>query len=370
MSVSVPRSSPLASARLTIDRAALAANYRIFCDLAAPGCRVAGVIKADGYGLGVDQVLATLENQGCPFYYVATPDEALHLRSLTRKPVAVLGGIYPGAEDEFIHHNLIPVLNTPEDLTRWREQAHTHEIPLPAILHLDTGMNRLGLSAEESAALQPDEFEGLNILYVMSHFTSADNAASPATKRQFDEFSARTDALPAFKKSLCNSAGAFRNPAYHGDQIRPGMALYGLNPTPETDNPMQPVVRLSARILQVRSVKKGQTIGYNETYSFDKNTRTATVALGYADGFLRSLSSGAAPCGHLYYNGIACPVIGRVSMDAVTVDLTPLASLPVQGDMIEVIGPHQDADALASAAGTIGYEILTDLGRRYHRDYL
>jgi len=167
------------------------------------------------------------------------------------------------------------------------------------------------------------------------------------------------------KKSLSNSSGAFRLPEHRGDMIRPGMALYGLNPTPEETNPMRPVVTLHARVLQTRSVKKGETAGYGAAHRFEKDTVTATVALGYADGFLRSLSRG----GVLYFNGTACPVVGRVSMDLVIVDVGQAVSPPRPGDALEVIGPNQDADALAADAGTIGYEILTALGRRYRRVY-
>ncbi len=360
---------PTAPALLTVDLGALAANYRYFCDLAAPGAAVAGVIKADGYGLGMPKVLAALENQDCPFYFVATPDEALAVRALTKKPVAVLGGLYHGAEDSYVHHRLVPVLNSLEEIGRWQEQAQEREIPLPAIIHIDTGMNRLGLGPDEVAALHaaPDRMAGLDVLYFMSHFACADEAGHDMTAAQHDSFIQATAPFPQIKKSLANSSGACRSPDYHFDLLRPGMALYGLNPAPEQDNPMQPVVTLQTRILQVRTAAKGSTAGYGATYRFEKEAQLATVALGYADGILRSLSSSGAA---LYYNGTACPLVGRVSMDLVIADITALDPVPPPGAFMDVIGPQQDADILAAAAGTIGYEILTGLSPRYQRRYI
>lgn len=357
-----------ASAWLSIDLAALAANYRLFKNMAGATRPVAGVIKADGYGLGVARVLAALENENCPFYFVATLEEALTIRPLTQKPVAVLGGLYHGAEQDYIHHHIVPVLNSLDDITRWQHQAAARNLALPCVLHFDTGMNRLGLGAAEAATLRDDpaRLGGLAVLYAMSHFACADDRDHPLTRRQYERFLEVTAPFPGFRRSLANSSGAFRSDAYHLDMLRPGMALYGLNPTPETANPMKPVVRLDARILQIRTVQPGETVGYSATYRFDKNALVATAALGYADGFLRSLGDGQAS---VYYRGVACPVIGRVSMDAVSVDVTRLDPAPAAGESFEILGSHQDADTLAAAAGTIGYEILTSLGRRYHRIY-
>ncbi len=363
------QANPKASAWLMIDRAALAENYRIFCNKVGESCSVAGVIKANAYGLGVNQIVATLENATCPFYYVATLEEALQIRKLTEKPVAVFGGLFHGGEADYIHEAIIPVLNSLEEITRWQALAAQHGISLPAIVHFDTAMNRLGLGADEAALLAEIQqlTDGLHILYSMSHFASADEPDRPLSEAQAARFDEVTKAaLPWARKSLANSSGIFRSPRFHLDQVRPGMALYGLNPVPGQTNPMRPVVSLYARVLQVRNVKKGDSAGYGETYRFDKDSRTATVALGYADGFLRSLTNR----GKLYYNGAPCLIRGRVSMDTVIVDVSDIADGPQAGEIMEVIGPHQDADTLAADAGTIGYEILTDLGSRYHRTYL
>lgn len=357
-----------ASAWLTVDLGAIAANYDLFRNMAGPGCLTAAVVKADAYGLGAGQVVAALENCGCPFYFVATLDEALHLRRLTAKPVAVLGGPYRGAEDEYVAARLMPVLNSLADIESWRGTAERHQVPLPALVHFDTGMNRLGLGPDEAARLRddPEAAEGLAVPYVMSHFACADETDHPMTARQCALFLEAAALFPAAGKSLANSSGVFRSESYRFDMIRPGMALYGLNPTPEAANPMMPVVRLEARVLQVRTVRKGESAGYGATFRFEKDARTATVALGYADGFLRSLGTR----GVLYWNGGRCPIAGRVSMDTVIVILGDTGPEPRPGEAMEVIGPAQDADALAVAAGTIGYEILTGLGSRYHRRYV
>jgi len=348
-----------APAFLRIDLAAVAANYSIIKNKVGPDCVVAGVIKADAYGLGMAKIWTALENAGCPFYFVATPDEAFALRHLTQKPIAVFGGVFRGAEEDFVRHNIIPVLNTMDDMERWRDAARTREVSLPAILHFDTGMNRLGFTS------LPDNIDdkNLDIKIVMSHFACADEKGHPLTAQQFSRFQTIATHFPHAQKSIAGSSGVFRSASYACDMVRPGLALYGLNPTPEVKNPMRPVVSLSARILQVKKIPAGETVGYGASFRADKEINVATVALGYADGILRSLSNKGA----LYYEGQACPVIGRISMDAVTVDMG--THMPASGTMLEVIGPHQSADDLAESAGTIGYEILTSLGARYHRVY-
>jgi alanine racemase len=198
----------------------------------------------------------------------------------------------------------------------------------------------------------------------MSHFACADESESAMTAEQAQRFDKIAAAFPGTIRSLANSSGVFRNNSYHYDLVRPGMAMYGLNPTPEAGNPMQPTVSLAVRLLQVRDAAKGETVGYGASHKLKKNARIGTVALGYADGFLRSGSGKAT----LYYEGAACPVVGRVSMDLVTVDLG--ATDAVAGHSLEVLGPDQDADTLAESLGTIGYEVLTGLGRRWGRHYI
>jgi alanine racemase len=348
---------------LTIDLAALAANYDIFRKKAGKGCEVAGVIKADGYGLGMKPVAKALSQAGCKDFFVVTLEEAISLREFLATPrITVLGGLYRGAEGLYQEHNLIPAIGSLEELKR----AAGHEV----MLHFDTGMNRLGFGADETQILLNDKnlLGRVTVSGAMTHFACADEKNHTMNESQYEKFKAVAAHFPEARKSLSNSSGAFRDKKYHFDLLRPGMALYGLNPTPEVKNPMKPVVKLEVRVLQTRAVSKNETAGYNATYAFDKDSTVATVALGYADGFLRSLSGK----GYLFWQGHPLPIRGRVSMDLTIVDLgsLPENKRPKPGDMLEVLGEHQSADDLATLAGTIGYEILTSLKSRYERVYV
>lgn len=325
------------------------------------GAEVAGVLKADAYGTGVVPVFKTLLGEGCRRFFVATPDEAAQLRGIDGAcEILVLGGLYKGAEDFYIAHNITPILNCESDLERWKSAAVKAGKVLSCALHFDTGMNRLGFapSAEINAS-------GLDVRFIMTHFACSDEKDHSMNEAQAKTFAEIAKRWPDTPKSLCNSSGLFRNKDWHYDIVRPGFALYGGNPTPETNNPVRSVVSLNTRVLQTRNVRRGESAGYGATHVFEKDTRTATVALGYADGFLRSGSSRAK----LYWNGAACPVVGRVSMDLVIVDIGHLPHPPQEGEWMEVLGPHQDIDALAADLGTIGYEVLTSLGSRYARHY-
>ncbi len=352
-----------ASSRLIISIDALRENYRQLTGAVDNyQCKVAGIVKANAYGLGIEDILPVLESENCPFYFVATPDEGLKVRHYTQKPVAVLNGLFHGAESLYVQHNLTPVLNSPDDLERWRNMGLVQNNRLPAILHFDTGMNRLGFKEKN----HPENLDGITPTAIISHFACADEKDHPMTKAQFSAFMAIAEKYIHYGSilSLSNSSGLFRDNRYHFNMVRPGMALYGLNPTPETANPMNPVVSLEAKVLQVQEVNAGETVGYAASFTAPKNTKTATISIGYADGFLRSGSNKAT----LYWQGHPCPVLGRISMDLVSVDLGHISGPhPVPGDWLEVIGPHQSVDTLASKAGTIGYEILTSLGSRCER---
>lgn len=355
---------------LTIDLRALADNYRLFQKLAGPSCSVAGIVKANAYGLGLEEVVRVLDGLSCPQYFVATIQEALDAKRVTNAPVAVLNGLQTAEQaHEYLSRDIMPVLNALHDIRIWQDAVKQADlaVPPPAIIHFDTGMNRLGLTPDETKTLleDPDILEGLNVHTIMSHLSCADEENHKLTNSQYEDFCKIAACFPDARKSLANSSGLFRSPDYHFDMVRPGMALYGLNPTPEKDNPVKQIVSLYRPVLQVRPVRKGETAGYGATYRFEQDTVTATVAVGYADGFLRCLGNK----GTLYYNGKPCPVIGRVSMDLTTIDLGP-GSNAGPGDMVEIIGPHQSPDKLASDAGTIGYEILTSLGSRYMRRYI
>ena len=356
----------IAAAELTIDLAAIAANWRRLAAL-HPGATGAAV-KADAYGLGAGRVGPVLFGAGCRHFFTAHLAEALALKPLLPGAMlAVLHGILPGEEPAFAAHGLVPVLTGLADIARWRETARRLGRKLPAILHADTGMSRLGISPAELAALRADTalLEGIELAFVMSHLISPELPRSPTNPLQLERFRAVRRQFPQIPASLANSAGMFLGPEYLADLPRPGAALYGLNPTPGRPNPMRPVVRLTARILSVREIGAGETVGYNATWRAARTSRIATVAAGYADGMLRSLSGNATA----RFDGRPVPLVGRVSMDLTTFDVTDHpAARP--GDTLELIGAAHDADALAAEAGTSGYEILTSLGRRYRRRYL
>lgn len=366
--MSVVSALDTASSHLTIDLNALADNYRQFQAVANEVCAIAGVIKANAYGLGAEQVFHKLKCLDCPQFFVATLDEALTLRAIDKTtPIAVLGGLFTGAENAYIEHNITPVLNSPFDIENWVLCARNNDKKLPAFIHFDTGMNRLGLSADEAERLINDQtaLNSLDVQLIMSHFVCADDRKDPLTQVQADRFAAIAAHFPNAQKSLANSPGLYADNAYHYDIARPGYALYGGNPTPHLKNPMQPVVHLKSRVLQIRAAKKGESAGYAASYVFEKDTKIATIALGYADGFLRSGSNKAK----LYCHDKPCDVLGRVSMDLISIDVDHIEGIK-QGDWVEVLGHNQGVDELAKAAGTIGYEILTNLGARYKRHYI
>ncbi len=350
---------------LTIDLDAVAANYRLLADRSAPA-RTAAAVKAEAYGLGLAPVARTLWSTGCRTFFVATVDEGVALRAiLDEAEICVLNGLIAGPAALFRDHDLIPVLNDLGQIEGWRQFCREAG-PLPAAVHVDTGMCRLGLPPDEFdiLAAEPERLDGVECRYLMSHLACGEELANPMNAAQRDAFDASVVCLPGPVASLANSAGIFLGPGWHFGMTRPGAALYGLAPQKARRNPMNPVVRLEAKILQIRDVDTPQTVGYGATHRVTGRTRIATVGVGYADGYLRSLSGrGAAWIGEL-----AVPVIGRVSMDLITLDITRVPEAR-PGTMVELIGPHHDVDALAGDAGTIGYEILTSLGRRYRRRY-
>jgi alanine racemase len=356
----------LAPTSLEIDLDAIAANWRLL-DAMHPG-ETGAAVKADAYGLGAEHVAPALLAAGCRNFFVAHLSEALAIRPrLPGAMLAVLHDILPGEAPVFVAHNLTPVLTSLGGAKLWREEAGRRDRKLPAILHADTGMSRLGMSPAEMAAIENDPtlLAGIDVKILLSHLISSEIPGAESNFAQLQRFNALRLKFPAAKTSLANSSGMFLDLSFQADLARPGAALYGLNPTPGAKNPMHPVVRLSARILQIRTIEPGETVGYNATWTARRRSRIATVAAGYADGFLRSLSNRATA----RFDGHPVPLVGRVSMDLATFDVTDhQAAQP--GETLELIGPTHDADAVAAEAGTNGYEILTSLGRRYQRRYL
>lgn len=372
-----------AAAILTIDLGAVVANWRLLRDRLRPGAGLGAAVKANAYGLGAREVTAALAEAGCRSFFVATIEEGIEVRAVLAAgteaaarsaAVYVLNGPLRGADEALIAHRLTPVLNSLDDVTAWSAAARRREARLPAALHVDTGMARLGLPADELARLvdDPDLLAGIAPVLVMSHLACADQPEHPLNERQRQALGRALAALtpvlaPARPLvSLANSAGIFLGHAYHFDLARPGAALYGVQPLAGGPNPMRPVVTLRARILQVRTVAPPATVGYGATYAVVQPSRIATVAVGYADGYLRSLSNrGRATVG-----AFEVPLIGRVSMDLITVDVSAVpAAIACPGACVELIGASQTVDSVAERAGTIGYEILTALGSRYARVY-
>jgi alanine racemase len=324
---------------------------------------VAAVVKADAYGLGAAPVARALHAAGCTHFFVAHPSEGEALRdALGSAPmIAVLDGFAPGA-----HPRLTPVLNSLADV-----RAHAAHADAAgggrAILHLDTGMSRLGLDAAEAEALiaDPAPLARLDLAFVMTHLACADEPEHPLNAAQAARFEALCARLPPLPRSLANSSGIFLGPRFASDLARPGAALYGLNPTPGAPNPMESVVTLEVPVLQVREIAAGETVGYGAAWTAPGPARIATCAEGYADGWRRALSGK----GFGVLHGRRAPLVGRVSMDLTTFDVTDIPEARA-GDMIRLLGPEQDADAVATLAGTIGYEVLTSLGRRFTRVHL
>ena len=357
-----------AGGRLTVDLKAIADNYRAL-DAKASASTAAAVIKADAYGLGAQRVGAALAAVGCRDFFVAHLSEALSVRETLPADARlyVLNGLQPGAEAACAASGVIPVINSLEQARRW---AWSGGGGRPAALQIDSGMARLGISGPDVVALAADKalLDRLSIKLIMSHLACADEPGRPANRLQAERFRLMAAHLPPAPLSLANSGGVGLGEAFHMDLVRLGVSLYGVDAAPGADPSMTPVVQLSARVIQVRSVRAGDGVGYGLDYARDTPGDIATIAVGYADGWPRSLSGR----GKAYFRGVALPIAGRVSMDSITLDVTALSERGIKlelGDEVELLGPHQNLAAVAADAGTIPYEILTGLGRRFHRSY-
>lgn len=365
-------SVPETGGTLTIDLAAIEANWRTLCrEIRTVEC--AAVVKADGYGLGLEDVAARLVQAGCKTFFVADLSEARRLRTCARDAaIYVLSGFIAEHGMSFIDVAARPVINSTTELAEWDAFVAQQNWRGGAALHVDTGMNRLGIPPDEAAALAPrTQTQNHGITLVMSHLACADTPAHPLNAAQIRTFTEIRSLFRGIPASLANSSGIFLGDSAHCDLARPGAALYGVNPTPGRTNPMQAVVELAGRVLQIRNVEKGASVGYGATWTAKRASRVAVAALGYADGVPRAASS--AERGHQAVASIAgqrCPIVGRISMDLIALDITDLPEGSVRrGDMAIFIGDGITIDDLAAAAGTIGYEILTHLGPRCHKVY-
>ena len=359
-----PRHAPC---QLIIDLAALRENYRILSRQAAPA-RVSAVVKYNAYSLGMVPVIRALWDEGCRTFFTAQLDEGLQVReALPDAEVCVLNGLIAGEEQVYLGNSLTPTLNDPGQLERWSGFCSKTGRKLPAALHFDTGMSRLGFAPAEYRALaeQPVMLEGVDIRYLLSHLACAEQADHPMNITQRDEFARVIRAFPGITHSLAASSGVFLGSDWHFGMVRCGVALYGGNPNLAAPNPMRQVVKLKGKILQIREIDAPETVGYGALYTAPDRKRIATIGAGYADGYPRRLSDQAV----VLYEGQALPVVGRVSMDLTTVDVTDAPGVVV-GDMLDLIGPGQDINDLAVQADTIPYEILTSLGARFERVYV
>lgn len=352
---------------LTVDLSAIADNYRLL-KKQLKNAECACVVKSNAYGLGVEEVAKTLLRAGAGKFFVATIDEAVNLRQILQsKDIYIFHGFLKGQESALIENRLVPVLNSIEQVINWADYSKKTNLKMPCIIHIDTGMNRLGLSNNElDEFIEKNLQDYLDIKYIMSHLACADVKDHPLNKKQLDEISRISKCFSGIPISFSNSFGVFLGKNYHFDLARPGMALYGLNPTPDRENPMKTTAFLSSKIIQIREIDTPSCVGYGATCELPAGARVATLPVGYADGYLRSLGNSA----FCYFKKHKLPVVGRVSMDLIMVDISNVPNGQINvGDEIEIMGKNISADDLAKTAGTIGYEILTRLGARYKRFY-
>lgn len=367
-----------AQAILTIDLGALVANWRLIAARVAPA-RCAAVVKADAYGIGIEAAVPALAAAGCTVFFVAHPSEGRRVRAcLASRPnieIYVLNGLLPGPDylATYLAYDLRPVLGSLAEFDLWMQSAPPGA-PQPAI-HVDTGMNRLGLAPSEALALAARMATGeaaCKAALLISHFAASEAIDDPLNGRQIALFDKLRPAFPGVAASFANSSAIFLPQRPYFDLVRPGYALYGGNPTPGAVNPMRPVLKLAAPIIQLRDIPAGATVGYNGQWTALRPTRLAVIGLGYADGLPRNaMATNARPGGEAMVCGRRCRFAGRISMDLTIIDVTDVPAKDLApGVMAELLSPEITIDDLAARAGTIGYEILTNLGRRYHRIYI
>jgi alanine racemase len=356
---------------LTVDLRALADNWRLIRDR-AQDAECAAVVKADAYGLGIERAVPALARAGCRTFFVAHLSEGRRVRAVAPEAtIYILNGFLPGSAEGYARVDLRPVLGSREEITEWLAEGGGG----PAALHVDTAMNRLGLGADDALAIGSEG--AFSPALLMTHLASAEETDNPINARQWSDFERVRSGFAGVPASFCNSSGTFLPSDVTLDMVRPGYALYGGNPLPGRPNPMKPVVRLEARIVQLRDVPDGAGVGYNSTWTARGPRRLATISIGYADGYPRSASArgdklaAGVECGVALVDGIRCSFAGTVSMDLVILDVSDVPRERVRrGDKVVLIGDDLDIDEVGRRAGTIGYEILTSLGSRYARLYL
>ena len=359
--------------RLTVDLGALKRNWQAL-DKVSRGALTGAVVKADAYGTGITQSSKALYEAGARFFFAATPDEGIAVRAALPEDshIFILNGLFPGAAPLYVGERLMPCLASIPMLEEWLEACLARNQALPAALHFDTGINRLGFRLNEAGTVKRMiEQVGYSPQMIMSHLACADVPKHEKNRTQLALFASVMSQFPNVPASLSNSAGLMTNRDNHFQMVRPGIALYGGRAVASRRNPMAPVVTLEAPILMVKEVKTGESVGYGALQTMHRDSRIAIVGIGYADGFFRSLSGADNHRGtNVVIGGVPCPVVGRVSMDMIGVDVTELRELPVPGAMAEIIGKTITVDDHADVAGTLGYEVLTSLKGRYSRQYV
>ena len=357
----------ISSGRLTVDLDSYADNWRFLNEKTADA-ECGAMVKADAYGIQIDKAVGALEAAGCKTFFVATPTEGAAVRAQSKTAtIYILNGLMAGAADFYHAHNLRPVLNTMDEINEWANEKK------PAALHVDTGMNRLGLREEEAIKLSEDQalISKLNLSLIMTHLACGDTPSSLMNGCQLSSFIDICKLYPDVPRSLCNSGGIFHGQAFHLEMVRPGIALYGGAGLSEhvAKNPMKPVVKVEARILQIRDLLEHESVGYGGAEVATSDRKIATISAGYADGYLRRSGSTSKEKGASgYLHGKRVPLMGRVSMDLIAVDITDVRNAK-RGDYVELFGPNISVSEVATHAQSIDYELLTGLGKRYTRHY-
>ena len=369
----------LAGGRLTIDLGALVSNWRLLAERSG-AAECAAVVKANAYGCGIEPVVEALGGAGCNTFFVAVPEEGIRVKSVAPDARCfVLNGLFATAAPSYLKQGLTPILGSLPEISTWVETARAEGRPLPCALHMDSGMTRLGVSPEELELVVADKevMDHLDIQLFMTHYACADDIGHPQTDRQRENFLKGAALLPGVPRSAANSAASLQGPNHGFELARPGVAIYGGEALNDTPNPMQQVVKLEGRIVQIRKAKAGDGVGYGASEILTRDSRIAYISVGYADGYHRGSSNKGvpmrqvAPPAHAAFNGKVINGIGRISMDLCAFDVTEIPEDEIAaGDWIELFGDTIHIDDVARAAGTIGYELLTGLGQRYSRIYV
>lgn len=357
-------------AELHINLSAIIENY-LFLQKKVESARCSAVVKADAYGLGADRISKALAKAGCKNFFVAYLDEGIALRKILKKEfsIYVLHGLIGKHEKLFLDYNLIPILNTSEQIKQWYQFCLQNNVFYEAGIQLDSGMSRFGLDEKEIKDIPLAVWDAFKPKLIVSHLACADTPEHKENTQQLEQFKKLKNFLPNAPSSLAASSGIFLGKAWHFDMVRPGAALYGINPTPREKNPMRSVVTLLGKIIQIKTIHPKTFVGYGASYKAKQTTKIAIISVGYADGFFRSLSEKLYLV-HEKFMHKPLPIIGRISMDSLFVDISSLPKDATKiGDKIELVGSFNTLDSIAHAANTIGYEILTSMGNRYYRIY-